>query len=109
MHYIYLHPTIAAIYKLETSKAPSSQSSSYASDIATLFTPRIPKPITNIDSIDNHIYRALLLDFVVSNNLALHIVDSASYKRLINFCNLSIVTISTSTLNWDLDKTFLIA
>jgi hypothetical protein len=49
------------------------------------------------------------LDFVVSNNLALYIVDSALYKRLINFCDSAIVTISTTTLERDLDKTFLSA
>jgi hypothetical protein len=47
------------------------------------------------------------LDFVVSNNFALCIVDSASYKWLINFYDLAIVTISTTTLERDLDKTFL--
>jgi hypothetical protein len=49
------------------------------------------------------------LDFVVSNNLALRIVDSALHKRLINFCDPAIVTISTTTLKRDLDKTFLSA
>jgi hypothetical protein len=55
----------------------------------------------------NDTYRALLLDFVVSNNLALCIIDSASYKRLINFYDLAIVIISTTTLERDLNKTFL--
>ena len=57
----------------------------------------------------NDTYRALLLDFVISNNLALRIVDSALCKQLINFYNLAIVTISTTTLERDLDKTFLSA
>jgi hypothetical protein len=54
-------------------------------------------------------YRALLLDFVVSNNLALCIVDSQSYCRLIQHYNASILSISKSTLVRDLDKTFLSA
>ena len=33
-------------------------------------------------------------------------MDLVSYKRLINFYNLAIVTISTTTLERDLDKTF---
>jgi hypothetical protein len=57
----------------------------------------------------NHKYRALLLDFVVSNNLALRVVDSQSCHRLIQHCNPKILTISTSTLTRDLDKTFLSA
>jgi hypothetical protein len=36
-------------------------------------------------------------------------VDSQSHRRLIQHCNISILTISTSTLNRDLDKTFLVA
>jgi hypothetical protein len=36
-------------------------------------------------------------------------VDSQSHRRLIQHCNVSILTISTSTLNRDLDKTFLVA
>jgi hypothetical protein len=80
--------------------------------IATLFAPYITKKPTNTPEVVtacNNIYRALLLDFVVSNNLALQIADSALYKRLINFCDLTIITISTTTLERDLDKTFLSA
>jgi hypothetical protein len=54
-------------------------------------------------------YRALLLDFVVSNNLALCIVDSQSHCRLIQHCNALILSISKSTLVRDLNKTFLSA
>ncbi len=50
-----------------------------------------------------------MLDFVVSNNLALRVADSLFYRWLIQHCNASVITISTSTLNRDLDKTFLSA
>jgi hypothetical protein len=110
-HYLYSHPVIASLYKSGTnSEASSSKAYSHTSDIARLFIPRISKPITNTNTTtNNHTYRALLLDFVVSNNLSLRIVDSLSMKRLINFCNPSIDTISTTTLTRDLDKTFLTA
>ena len=45
----------------------------------------------------------------MSNNLALHIADSPAYRQLIQHCNTSVITISISTLNQDLDKTFLLA
>jgi hypothetical protein len=54
-------------------------------------------------------YRTLLLDFVVSNNLALHTVDSKSHRWLIQYCNASIISISKQILIRDLDKTFLSA
>lgn len=50
-----------------------------------------------------------MLDFVVSNNLALRIVDSQSHRRLIEHCNASVLLISKSKLIRDLDKTFLSA
>lgn len=107
-HYKNTHPKIYAIYN--SKQLSTSQSSSHACNIATLFTPRISKPIA-LDSLanNNHKFRALLLDFVVSNNLALRIADSQSLQRLIHHCNPSILTISTSTLNRDLDKTFFLA
>jgi hypothetical protein len=46
---------------------------------------------------------------VVSNNLALQVIDSQSHQRLIQHCNPTILTISTSTLNRDLDQTFIVA
>jgi hypothetical protein len=54
-------------------------------------------------------YQALLLDFVVSNNLALRVVDSLSHRRLIQHCNALVISISKQTLVQDLDKTFLSA
>ena len=107
-HYKYSHPEIAALYIKSSKQSQGSQSSSHASDVSTLFTPRIPKAKASITN-ENHTYRALLLDFVVSNNLALRIADSPSLRRLIHHCNPSIITISTSTLNRDLDQTFLLA
>ena len=111
-HYKHSHPEIYVIHNPNCTvptKPQTSQTSSHASDIATLFTPRIPQPMGIGTDVLNHKYRALLLDFVVSNNLALRVVDSQSCHRLIQHCNPKILTISTSTLTQDLDKTFLSA
>jgi hypothetical protein len=104
-HYKHTHPKIAAIYNPKLQE-PSSQSSSHTSDIATFFTPRLSKPNINATEAFQAKYRALLLDFVVSNNLPLRIVDSQSHRRLIQHCNASILSITKSTLVRDLDKTF---
>jgi hypothetical protein len=96
--------------KLLSSQLSLHKPSLHASDIAILFTPQpwILKLI-GVGTDANYKYQALLLDFVVSNNLALRVVDSQSHRRLIQHCNLSILTISTLTLNRDLKKTFLSA
>jgi hypothetical protein len=106
IYYKHLYPKVFALYKGLPIEL-GSQSSSYTSDVATLFTPRLSKPFTPATEAFQTKYRALLLDFVVSNNLVLQVVDSLSYCRLIQHCNVSVITISTSTLNRDLDKTFL--
>ena len=67
------------------------------------------KPIESTVEAFQTKFRALLLDFVVSNNLALRIVDSQSHCRLIQHCNASVISISKQTLIRDLDKTFLSA
>ena len=105
-HYKNAHPEIAALYKPQNF---SSQSSSQTSNAATFFTPRLSKPIESTIEAFQTKFRALLLDFVVSNNLALRIVDSQSHRWLIQHCNASVISISKQTLIRDLDKTFLSA
>ena len=107
IHYKNAHPEIAILYNQGAQS--SSQSSSHTSDVATFFTPRLSKPKESTTEAFQAKYRALLLDFVVSNNLALRIVDSKSHRRLIQYCNSSILLISKQTLIRDLDKTFLSA
>jgi hypothetical protein len=82
---------------------------SHTSSVAKLFTPRLSKPNASATKAFQTKYQALQLDFVVSNNLALQVVDSQSHWRLIQHCNPTVLTISTSTPNWDLDQTFIIA
>jgi hypothetical protein len=108
-YYKHTHPQIAALYNSNTQKELSSQSSSYARDVVALFIPRLSNPSTTATEAFQTKYRALLLNFVISNNLVLHVVDSQSYYQFIQYCNISILTISTSTFNRDLEKTFLVA
>ena len=108
-HYKNAHPEIAALYNPNAPQALSFQSSSQTSNAATFFTPRLSKPKESTTEAFQTKYRALLLDFVVSNNLALRIVDSISHRRLIQHCNSSILSISKQTLIRDLEKTFLSA
>jgi hypothetical protein len=109
-HYYHIHPQVAKAIKPASNSQGSSQGSrSHASGVATLFTPRLSKSNANATEGFQTKYRALLLDFVVSNNLALRVVDSQSHRRLIQHCNPTILTISTSTLNRDLDQTFIVA
>jgi hypothetical protein len=108
-HYQHSHIEIYMRFNPKNKASSNSQASSHASDIATLFTPRLSNPkASNVEAFQTK-YRALLLDFIVSNNLALRVVDSKSIRRLIQHCNLSLITISASTLTRDLDKTFLVA
>ena len=75
-YYKYSHPQIAALYNSNIQKELSSQSSSYTRDIVALFTLRLSNPSTTATEAFQTKYRALLLNFVVSNNLALRVVDS---------------------------------
>ena len=111
-HYYHMHPQVAEAFKLgpkSNSRGSSQGSRSHSSSVAKLFTPRLSKPNATAPEDYQTKYRALLLDFVVSNHLALQVVDSQSHQRLIQHCNPTILTISTSTLNRDLDQTFLVA
>lgn len=105
-HYHHSHPEVSTTIRNTGLSQGQRSSSSHASDITTLFTPRVPKLVAGND---NKKYRELLLDFIVSNNLALRLVDQRSFRQLVHYLNPSIITISTSTLNRDLEKQFLSA
>jgi hypothetical protein len=90
-YYKNTHPKVAVLYKLQSF---SSQSSSQTSNTATLFTLRLSKPTESTVEAFQTKFQALLLDLVVSNNLALHIVDSQSHRWLIQYCNISVISIS---------------
>jgi hypothetical protein len=109
-HYQHSHIELFEKFNPKNKASSNSQaSSSHASDITTLFTPRLSNPkASNVEAFQAK-YRALLLDFIVSNNLALRVVDSTSIRRLIQHCNPSLLTISSTTLSRDLDRTFQVA
>jgi hypothetical protein len=88
---------------LAVKKTPSSPSiSSPPSSSTSFFEPRMqPRPSTK--------YRELLLDFVTSNNLALRVVESSSYRSIVRFLNPTTISISKQTLTRDLFKTFAIS
>jgi hypothetical protein len=108
-HYYHVHPQVAEAFKPALQSSSSQSSQSHISSVAKLFAPRLSKPNAGATEAFQTKYRALLLDFVVSNNLALRVVDSQSHRRLIQHCNPTVLTISTSTLNRDLDQTFIVA
>jgi hypothetical protein len=106
-YYYHIHPQVAEAFKPALKSSSSQGSQSYTSSVAKLFILRLSKPGTT-DAFQTK-YQALLLDFVVSNNLALQVIDLQSYRHLIQYCNPTVLTISTSTLNRDLDQTFIVA
>jgi hypothetical protein len=53
-------------------------------------------------------FRELLLDFICSNNLALRLVESDSFRAMVRFLNSTTILISKTTLGQDLHKTFAI-
>ena len=108
-HYYHIHPQVAEAFKPALKSSSSQGSQSHTSSVAKLFTPWLSKPNAGATEAFQIKYWALLLDFVVSNNLALQVVDSQSHRRLIQHCNPTVLTISTSTLNRDLDQTFIVA
>jgi hypothetical protein len=51
-------------------------------------------------------YRNLLLQFVVSNNLSLRLVDSLSFRQIIQFLSPITLSVSARTLHRDLQRRF---
>jgi hypothetical protein len=82
------------------------QSSSYSTSIVSFFI--LYKPVLQQLS-DNVKFRKLLLNFIVSNNLVLQLVDQPSFRQLVQYLNPSALIISTSILNRDFEKAFLFA
>ena len=102
-HYTLKHPMIAYTLKRGNNALPSSPSSSASS----FFEPRNqlaqqpPRQANNTAK-----YRELLLSFVVSNNLSLRIIESYSYRQLIQFLSPTTLSISSRTLHRELQRQF---
>jgi hypothetical protein len=100
-HYNLKHKAIVYALRNKT-PTPSTQSSSASS----FFEPRRPsineiRPATNPAK-----YRELVLSFIVSNNLSLRIVESYSYRQLIQFLSPSVLSLSSRTLHRELQRQF---
>lgn len=100
-HYNLKHKAIVYALRNRT-PTPSIQSSSASS----FFEPRRPS-INEIQLATNPAkYRELVLSFVVSNNLSLRIVESYSYRQLIQFLSPSALSLSSRTLYRELQRQF---
>lgn len=95
-HYSLKHPTV--------SYALNSQPSSASSSTSSFFSPRslaTSKPSSNPSK-----YKELLLQFVVSNNLSIRLVESYSFHQLVQFLSPATTSISARTLHRELQRQF---
>jgi hypothetical protein len=100
-HYTQKHPTVA--YTMKSDKnTPSSPSSSMSS----FFEPRNLQIQPARASKDVAKYREILLSFVVSNNLSLRLVESYSFRQLVQFLNPTTLSVSSRTLHRELQRQF---
>jgi hypothetical protein len=102
-HYSRNHTYIYNIWKAP--KAPSSQlSSSQSSGLPQdFFQPRNTQPLRLLTTTK---FRSALLNFVVSNNLALQVVGSESFHQLSKLMNPTLPIISPQSLTRDLHNIF---
>jgi len=101
-HYTQKHPTIAYTMKSggNTPSSPSSSASSF-------FEPRNTQIQLARASKDTAQYREILLSFVVSNNLSLRLVESYSFRQLVQFLNPTTLSVSSRTLHRELQRQFI--
>lgn len=98
-HYTQKHPQISfSMRKNDQVQAASSPSSS--SSFFEL------KKTTAKQPVNASKYRDLLLQFVVSNNLSLRLVDSLSFRQIIQFLSPITLSVSARTLHRDLQRRF---
>ena len=101
-HYNQKHPTVA--YTMKSDKnAPSSPSSS----ISSFFEPRNLQLQPARASKDVAKYQETLLSFVVSNNLSLRLVESYSFRQLVQFLSPTTLVVSSRTLHRELQRQFI--
>ena len=94
-HYSLKHPTVSYALKNE-----NRQSSSTSSSTSSFFNPR---PLAMSKQSSNPLrYKELLLQFIVSNNLSIRLVESRSFRELVQFLSLTTISISARTLHREL-------
>ncbi|KFY19337.1 hypothetical protein V493_08008 [Pseudogymnoascus sp. VKM F-4281 (FW-2241)] len=98
-HYTQKHPQISFSMRkndqLQAASSPSSSSSFFELKKTTAKQP-----------VNASKYRDLLLQFVVSNNLSLRLVDSLSFRQIIQFLSPITLSVSARTLHRDLQRRF---
>jgi hypothetical protein len=102
-HYHQRHPHIALAAKSdrEPSVTPSSSNS-----MSSFFEPRAPQLKLAVHSANSTKYRDLLLNFIVFNNLPLSLVESLSFRQMVQHLSPSTLSISARTLHRDLHRQF---
>ena len=102
-HYNQRHPAVGTAIK-QSDNLPTVLSSSAASVASTFFEPRKPKQAIQNISASRH--RDLVLSFIISNNLSLRLVESYSFRQMIQHLSPSTLSVSTRTLHRDLQRQF---
>lgn len=98
-HYSLKHPAVSYALKNE-----NRQSSSTSSSTSSFFSPR-PLAISKQSSNPSK-YKELLLQFIVSNNLSIRLVESHSFRELVQFLSPTTISISARTLHRELQRQF---
>jgi hypothetical protein len=78
LYYYYIYSQVAEVFKLSSKSNLQNLFQglqSYSSSIAKLFILQLSKPNTTVLEDYQTKYQVLFLDFVVSNNLVLQVVD----------------------------------
>jgi hypothetical protein len=103
-HYSSKHQAaLVAIKKTNTTlSSPSSSASSFFEPRRLgIHAAKEPRASANPAK-----YRELVLSFIVSNNLSLRVIESHSYRQIIQFLSPSVLSLSARTLHRDLQRQF---
>ncbi|KFY94797.1 hypothetical protein V500_03062 [Pseudogymnoascus sp. VKM F-4518 (FW-2643)] len=106
-HYSLKHPTAHSLKHPTVSyalKNENRQSSSASSSTSSFFNPR-PSDLLKQPGNPSK-YKELLLQFIVSNNLSIRLVESYSFRELVQFLSPTTIAISARTLHRELQRQF---
>jgi hypothetical protein len=104
LHYKRKHPALEQLHNNKNSNIAISSASS--SNSSSFFEPRQLLKPTLKPALHQAKYRELLIQFIVSNNLSLSIVESYTYRQLIHFLSPTTLSISTTTVSRELLRQF---
>jgi hypothetical protein len=100
LHYKRRHPLLEQLHNSNNSNTAISSPSNGNS--SSFFEPRRPAQPTLKPALYKAKYRELLIQFIVSNNLSLSIVESYSYRQLVHFLSPTTLSMSTTTVSREL-------